>query len=228
MLIVYATVKGGVGKTTLAVHHAAWLHDCGHTVALLDCDSQLLSSAWLSAAEPAISVATANTPKSAARELGKLRASHDFVIADGPGSNDPINAALLAAADLALLPFNAQPMDFWSAVNDTTTFVREVRRQNAGRPIDARFVCNSMDLRTRASHEILEALPDLELPTCRSRLRRLWPIADAFPNTLITRTQCARSMQAKRDMNSLFNELISAQSSRSDKTNHKHRKAANE
>ena len=38
MIIVVANSKGGVGKSTIAVHLAAWLHEQGHTVTLADCE----------------------------------------------------------------------------------------------------------------------------------------------------------------------------------------------
>ena len=37
MIIVVANSKGGVGKSTLAVHLAAWLHQQGHSVTLCPC-----------------------------------------------------------------------------------------------------------------------------------------------------------------------------------------------
>ncbi len=42
--IAFATIKGGVGKTTLAVHTAAALADRGHTVLLMDLDPQAHAS----------------------------------------------------------------------------------------------------------------------------------------------------------------------------------------
>ena len=38
MIIVVANSKGGVGKSTLAVHLAGWLHEQGRSVILADCD----------------------------------------------------------------------------------------------------------------------------------------------------------------------------------------------
>ena len=46
MIIVVANSKGGVGKSTLAVHLAVWLHEQGHNVILADCDMQHSSSEW--------------------------------------------------------------------------------------------------------------------------------------------------------------------------------------
>src|SRR5436309_14681771 len=52
MIIVVANSKGGVGKSTLAVHLAAWLHEQGHSVTLADCDMQHSSSEWAKEAIP--------------------------------------------------------------------------------------------------------------------------------------------------------------------------------
>ncbi len=40
MIICFANEKGGVGKTTLAIHAATWLSRQGHRVALMDLDTQ--------------------------------------------------------------------------------------------------------------------------------------------------------------------------------------------
>ncbi|QEG36260.1 MinD/ParA/CobQ/CobA-like protein [Bythopirellula goksoeyrii] len=50
MLIAFANSKGGVGKSTLAVHLAVLLFDLGKTVALLDTDKQRSSSTWIAEA----------------------------------------------------------------------------------------------------------------------------------------------------------------------------------
>jgi hypothetical protein len=47
MLMELANEKGGVGKSTLAVHLAVWSYDRGMRVALLDTDKQRSSSLWL-------------------------------------------------------------------------------------------------------------------------------------------------------------------------------------
>src|SRR6266436_513763 len=54
MIIVVANSKGGVGKSTLSVHLAAWLHEQGHSVTLADCDTQHSSSEWISEAAPEV------------------------------------------------------------------------------------------------------------------------------------------------------------------------------
>ena len=62
MIIVIANTKGGVGKTTVAVHLAAWLYEQGHRVILADCDTQRSSSEWIRQAMPEIPALKLDTP----------------------------------------------------------------------------------------------------------------------------------------------------------------------
>ena len=62
MIIVVANSKGGVGKSTIAVHLAAWLHELGHRVTLADCDTQHSSSDWLHEAVPELKTVRLSSP----------------------------------------------------------------------------------------------------------------------------------------------------------------------
>jgi chromosome partitioning protein len=84
MMVAFTNTKGGVGKSTLAVHLAVWLFDEGFQVAVLDCDKQRSSSQWVTEAEPGITVRSADTPENALRAARDLLKSHDFVVGDGP------------------------------------------------------------------------------------------------------------------------------------------------
>ena len=63
MIIVVANSKGGVGKSTLAVHLAAWLHEQGHSVTLADCDTQHSSSDWTKEAMPGVKTVVLADPE---------------------------------------------------------------------------------------------------------------------------------------------------------------------
>ncbi len=85
MLIVLANTKGGVGKSTLAVHLAVWLHDRGFKTALIDADRQKSSSVWVAEAEPAITVAVSDSPNGCLSEVRGLTTTHDVVVGVEPG-----------------------------------------------------------------------------------------------------------------------------------------------
>jgi cellulose biosynthesis protein BcsQ len=111
MIIVVANSKGGVGKSTLAVHLAAWLHEQGHRVILADCDMQHSSSEWLREAAPEVQTVRLASPDPILDELLQIAREADYVVADGPGSNTETSRALRLRADLALVPCKASRLE---------------------------------------------------------------------------------------------------------------------
>src|ERR1700731_2572849 len=109
MIIVVANSKGGVGKSTLAVHLAAWLHEQGHSVTLADCDSQHSSSEWAKEAVPDVKTVLLADPNEILDRFPALGQQSDYVIADGPGSNTETSRALLLRADRPVVI----GMQFW-------------------------------------------------------------------------------------------------------------------
>ena len=69
MIITIANSKGGVGKSTLAVHLAAWLHEQGCKVTLADCDTQQSSSEWIREAVPGVKAVRLDNPDVILNEL---------------------------------------------------------------------------------------------------------------------------------------------------------------
>src|SRR5208283_5467308 len=101
----------GVGKSTLAVHLAAWLHEQGHRVTLADCDTQHSSSDWLREAVPEINSVRLGSPDQILDELPQIGREVDYVVADGPGSNTETSRTLLLIADLAIIPCKASMLE---------------------------------------------------------------------------------------------------------------------
>ena len=98
MIIAIANNKGGVGKSTIAVHLAAWLHKQGYKVILADCDAQQSSGVWIREAIPEIKAVRLNDPNQIMDELPLLNQEADFVIGDGPGSDTETSRSLLLHA----------------------------------------------------------------------------------------------------------------------------------
>src|SRR3982750_2198638 len=111
MIIVVANSKGGVGKSTLAVHLAAWLFEQGHSVTLADCDTQHSSSEWAAEAAPGVKAVRLAGPDEILDRLPVLGQQSDYVVADGPGSNTEVSRALLLRGDLALVPCKASMLE---------------------------------------------------------------------------------------------------------------------
>src|SRR5262249_52785714 len=120
MIIVVANSKGGVGKSTLSVHLATWLHEQGHRVAFADCDAQHSSSQSMREAAPEVRAFKPDSPDAILDRLQRLAQEADYVVADGPGSNTEISRALLLRADLAIVPCKASMLEVRSLAQATS------------------------------------------------------------------------------------------------------------
>jgi len=79
MIIALTNSKGAVGKSTLAVHLAAWWKEQGGDVALVDADAQGSSSVWLREAAPHIPVFRLQTPDDILERIPELRGTYDHL-----------------------------------------------------------------------------------------------------------------------------------------------------
>src|SRR5262249_6183461 len=144
MNIVFANTKGGVGKSTLAVHLAVWLHDQGKKVALLDTDKQRSSSHWIAEAEPKMTIRVAGTPDICLSEVQELARDHEFVVGDGPGGLDDVSRTLLILADLALLPITPSILDLRS-VQQATAVLGLAQGSNGGESMGGRILTKRVE-----------------------------------------------------------------------------------
>src|SRR6266404_7783422 len=133
MIIAIVNSKGGVGKSTLAVHLAAWLHEQGHSVTLADCDTQHSSSEWVGEAMPDVKTVRLADPDEILDRLPALSQLTDFVVADGPGSNTETSRALLLRGDLALVPCKASMLEV-RALAQATMSLRHAQDIRKGQP----------------------------------------------------------------------------------------------
>jgi chromosome partitioning protein len=204
--IVFANTKGGVGKSTLAVHLAVWLHDQGVRTALLDTDKQRSSSQWIAQAEPLVTVRIAATPEECLSEVQELSKSHDFIVGDGPGGLDDVSRTLLLLADLALLPISPSILDLRS-VQQATTILRYAQGINGGRP-GGRLVLNKIRTRDTISRELVAAAPGLGVDVCGTVIRDLQAYRDAPQQGTVVTRMIRKARHAADEMEKLFAELL--------------------
>lgn len=133
MLIATANSKGGVGKTTLAVHLADWLSLYGYRAILVDCDAQRLSSRWLSAARPGVDTLVLDSPQSILRTLPELHDEYEAVVVDAPGGLGKITGAIFSEVDAVLIPTGPSNLDIM-ALDWAVRTIHEVQVLRNGAP----------------------------------------------------------------------------------------------
>ena len=97
MIITVASFKGGVGKTTTAIHLAAFLQGYGATL-LIDADPNRSALAWAGRGELPLEVMDE-------WQTGDRAQTYSHVVIDTPARPDPEDLALLVeGCDLLVLP----------------------------------------------------------------------------------------------------------------------------
>lgn len=206
MIIVVANSKGGVGKSTLAVHLAAWLHEQGHKVTLADCDTQQSSSEWIREAMPEVKAVRLDNPDIILNELPILAQDADFVVADGPGSQTETSRALLLRGDLAIVPCKASMLEV-RALAKATEVLRQAQDIRGGIP-KAMIVLSMVGKNYRLTQDMKDAAAALSLPLASTAMILRQIYADAPGQGSVVWHLGARAREAAHEAEALFRELL--------------------
>jgi len=206
MIIAVVNSKGGVGKSTLSVHLAAWLSRHGHRVTLADCDTQQSSSEWIREAAPSVKAVRLDNADTILNELPALADEADFVVADGPGSNTETSRALLLRADRALVPAKASMLEV-RALAKATEVVRQAQNIRKGPP-DAFLVLSMVAMRYRLTQDMKEAAAALKLPLTTSALILRQVVADAPGQGAVVWDMGRRGAESAAEIDAIFAETV--------------------
>jgi chromosome partitioning protein len=206
MIIAVANSKGGVGKSTLSVHLAAWLHEQGHRVILADCDTQQSSSEWIREAVPQVRAVRLDNPDVILNELPALQQETDFVVADGPGSQTETSRALLLRADLAVVPCKASMLEV-RALAKATEVLRQAQDIRGGIP-PAIIVLSMVAMRYRLTQDMKDAAAALSLPLASKAMILRQIYADAPGQGAVVWNMGSRASDAASEVRALFAEIL--------------------
>jgi chromosome partitioning protein len=206
MIITIANSKGGVGKSTLAVHLAAWLHEQGCKVTLADCDTQQSSSEWIREAVPGVKAVRLDSPDIILNELPSLSQDADFVVADGPGSQTETSRALLLRADLAIVPCKASMLEI-RALAKATEVLRQAQDIRGGAP-KAIIVLSMIGQNYRLTKDMKDAATALSLPLASKAMILRQIYADAPGQGAVVWHMGSRARDAAGEVDALFREIL--------------------
>jgi len=205
-VIVLANSKGGVGKSTAATLLCAWLHKQGHSVILADCDTQHSSSIWLNEAVPEIKTVQLSSTDEILDRLPQLAQEADYVVADGPGSNNETSRALLLRADMALVPCKASMLEV-RALSQATIALRHVQDIRKGQP-RAMIVLSMVGTNYRLTREMKKAAAALGIRMAKTHLTLRQIYADAPGQGAVLWQMGARAQEATDEVEALFREVL--------------------
>ena len=207
MLIATTNSKGGVGKSTIAVHLATWLHEQGRQVIVIDCDTQQSCSRWLHRINVEIPTVQMGTPDEVFKYALELLPQADMVIADGPAGLAELTRALLMVCDLALVPCGPSALDLESS-RITVEVIKQARKIRKGDLPLALFIPNRIQANTLLANELMSVSSRLGIPATQSMLRLRQVYANAPGQGQVVWNIPNAPGEAVADMQLLCQEII--------------------
>lgn len=178
-VILVANLKGGTGKTTIAVNLACSLSR-SRDVVLVDADQQGTATAWARAQRLPIQVQSLplENPRGADAWQHKVldAARNSTVVVDCPPHLQGATQAAIKIADLVLIPITPSGPDILAATRAVEMV--QAARTRKGKPLCV-LVPSKVDFRTTVGWEIAGALKDLGEPV-GPPIRQLTAHVEAF------------------------------------------------
>lgn len=178
IVIASLNLKGGCGKTTVALNLAGIFAEKKKRPLLIDLDDQQSAFHWASQGGdkfpfPVIPL-TCETAAKVKGEIESLSKKYkaDIVVIDTPPQleDDALIAALLS--DIILIPVSASPLDLWAA-EKAVQMIREAREERGGKLPKAILVPSRLISRTSLAKDIKGSLKAFGEPVAPSIFSRV-------------------------------------------------------
>jgi chromosome partitioning protein len=166
-VIVLASGKGGVGKSTLARSLAGYWLSVGHQPALIDADPQASIVSLHDAEGPMREVRVVADPQmeTIGATIAELREQHGVVVVDTAGFRNQTTIVACVAADVVLIPLKPAAEDMREAIA-MLTLIGELNQtpERWGRPIKAVLVLTMVSPGTLIARQVRKELEKAGYP----------------------------------------------------------------
>jgi chromosome partitioning protein len=196
--------KGGVGKTTIAVHLAAFLASRKREVIFIDADPQASASAWIKELSPSVRLEQADAPEKIIRRAAELADDADDIVIDGPAGLSATTRAIMLRADRVFLPCGPSILDL-RAASKAVVLLREAQKARKGLP-KGWLIPNKLQKRGRLTREMMGAAEKLGVPILAGLSQRQ-AFADAAGQAKVVSDMGAGAMLAALEMKQLMKEM---------------------
>lgn len=159
MKIAITSLKGGVGKTTIATNLAVCFAQKGYKVCIVDTDAEQESSiSWSEQREDtSVSVTVIRVgEKTLIRDVKQMEKNFDIVLLDGSPQLKELASATIAASNFVIIPISPSAYDFWALENFMVRFeqIRQMREDK----LEAYILLNKFNENQNIGKELNESL----------------------------------------------------------------------
>jgi len=208
VILTVGNVKGGVGKTTLAVNIAIARSVSGSDVLLIDGDEQKTAITFTELRNSQLGNAgyTAVSLHGAAirTQVRQLAPKYVDIVIDAGGRDTGSLRAALTVTDTLLIPVQPRSFDIW-AVDQIADLVREAHEINPD--MRAAIVLNAADTQGHDNEDAAEALQDIDgIELLKITVGR----RKAFPNAAAAGKAVIEQSHKDRKAITEFNALLQA------------------
>jgi len=207
MMIAVVNTKGGVGKTTTAVHLATLFSRQGPTL-LIDADPQASAASWAawrreSGRSPSPTT-TVLAGKAVLDEGKNLATGFKHTVIDAGGRDSAGLRSALLLAERAVVPIGASDLDA-AAMTDLLEIVELAKDFNPG--LDVRVLLTRVDPRTkRDADSMLEYLSENNLVVLSSRVCERVAFRRCIGDGLVV-DEVGKDPAAAAEINAFFEEV---------------------
>ena len=216
MVISLVSLKGGSGKTTIAINLAVYLSSLGNSVLIIDADENQNSVKWSGIREEKnnklnpVAVMGLKEPAALRNNINEFKDRFDFIVIDGTPAINLIATTIMMISDVCLFPLQGSPLDVW-AFNDI--FIPRFEEVKAARPdLEGLILLNNIDKRTRLSKDVQEFAKECDVPLLNNYLTGLQVYKDSIAYGLgVIETKSRDAMQQILKLGDELEKYLKAQ-----------------
>ena len=211
MIFTIGGIKGGSGKTTLAVSLTVLLAKAGSDVLLVDADNQGTASdfsTWRAETLGDTGYTSIKLSGLAVRnEILKMKSKYDHIVIDAGGRDTASQRAAMVVSDIFLVPFAPKSFDMWT-LEQVEQLVKEMEIANPD--LQSCAVLNKVDYNMKDIEEGRKYIEESEvLKVLKNTLNERKSFANAAAQGLIVMEHKPKNSKAITELQALFDEILS-------------------